>query len=75
MSKYIWELEEIQKLPEFGSGSGWFYGLVKHHETGRVYLYEIFPGLGYARTGWLYHPKSYWWVIKDILVAKNRKLR
>ncbi|HEY4496541.1 MAG TPA: hypothetical protein VI432_00105 [Candidatus Paceibacterota bacterium] len=72
MKNPIWTLEEIEKLSMFGGNVGWFYGLVKHHETGRVWVYEIFPGTGYARTGWIYHPKPLWWVIKDIWRATKR---
>jgi hypothetical protein len=72
MRSPIWKLDEIQTRPEFGGNNGWFYGLVKHHKTGRIWLYEIFPGLGFARTGWIYHPKSLWWIIKDIWWATKR---
>jgi len=76
MDKYVWTLEKINKLPEFGSESGWFYGLVKNHETGRVWIYEIFPGIGYATaidryTFW--RPKVWWLIIKDILWAARRR--
>ncbi len=66
----IWKLEDIQKLPEFGEDSGWFYGLVKNHETGRIWVYEIFPGLGYSCAidrYYLRRPKLWYWTIKDII--------
>lgn len=65
----IWELEDIQKLPEFGGDVGWFYGLVKHHETGRIGIYEILPGLGYSTAidkYYLCRPRLWWWTIRDI---------
>ena len=43
---YIWTVEEIQKMPEFGGNVGWFYGFVKYE--GKLYFTEIFPGLGFA---------------------------
>ena len=69
MRSPVWALEEINKLPQFGADYGWFYGLVKHHETGKVRICEIFPGLGYANPWPVYHPKNWWWIIKDIWKA------
>jgi hypothetical protein len=66
----IWKLEDIHKLPEFGGDIGWFYGLVKHHETNRIWIYEIFPGVGYATAidrYTFYDPKIWWMIIKDII--------
>lgn len=68
----IWTVEEIRKLPEFGADQGWFYGLVRYE--GKLYLSEIFPGLGFAqpRRGrvvvypW-WSPKAYWQVCRDLL--------
>jgi len=69
MKNPIYTLREIEVMPEFGRNSGWFYGLVKNHETGRVWIYEIFPGLGYASIWPIYHPQNWWWIIKDIWQA------
>ena len=47
---YLWTQESIQSLPEFGSETGWFYGLVAVGEgdESRIELAEIFPGMGWA---------------------------
>lgn len=72
MKNPIWTLEEIINLPEFGGKNGWFYGLVKNHETGLVWIYEIFPGMGYAtaldrHTFW--NLKTWRWIVSDIWQA------
>jgi len=82
MRSPIYTLEEIQSGPEFGGEVGWFYGLVKHHETGKVGLYEIFPGLGYANAFPLWSkaeerpitglPRTLWIILKDIYWAVKR---
>lgn len=46
MKRVVWKVDEIRALPEFGADSGWFYGLVVFNR--RVYLAEIFPGLGFV---------------------------
>ena len=73
MRSPIYTLEEIEHLPRFGAGNGWFYGLVKDHETGRIGLYEIFPGLGYASVGFIINPRNLWWIVSDIWKATRRK--
>lgn len=67
MRSPIWSIEEIQRLKEFGAGSGWFYGIVRYE--GKLHLGEIFPGLGFASVWPMYHPKNYWWLITDIFKA------
>lgn len=65
----IWTIEKIDKLPEFGSDNGWFYGLVRG-EDGSLCLAEILPGLGYAKMNQRkdFDPRlmNYKWVIRDI---------
>jgi hypothetical protein len=74
MRSPIWTLDEIHELPEFGAQNGWFYGLVRDHETGKVKIYEIFPGIGYADVGlyWCRRPRNLIWVIQDIWKATKR---
>ena len=74
MSDYVWTLAEIHALPEFGADSGWFYGLVRNHETGRVRLYEVFPGTGYAAP-YLRTPRSWWQALQDVHYTPVRKRR
>lgn len=70
---HVWTVAEIQRLREFGHGSGWFYGFVR--DGGKLYLTEIFPGLGFAMPHWgravlPYHPKGWWWLVRDILRSR-----
>ena len=74
VSVYVWTLPEIEALSEFGNDSGWFYGLVRHHETGRVWLYEVFPGTGYGDP-YLRTPRSWWQAAQDIYWTPRRKHR
>ncbi len=49
---HVWTVDEIKKLPEFGSENGWFYGLVEIYDEDNevgVQVAEIIPG-----TGWCY---------------------
>ena len=61
----IWTEEEIEELPQFGADNGWFYGLVKY--GGKTRIREILPGLGHCNPWPLYHLKSWYLVIEDIL--------
>lgn len=54
---HVWALEQIQRLPEFGSNKahGWFYALVADQITDEqgdkqecIVLAEVYPGLGYS---------------------------
>lgn len=73
MRSPIWTLEEIQKLPEFGGDTGWFYGIVKRHDKWGWGIYEIFPGLGYTSAWPISSFRSLRWVIADIIGAARRK--
>lgn len=67
MRSPIWSIEEIEN---FCGGGGWFYGIIRFE--GKLHLGEIFPGRGFASIWPMYHPKSYWWLIKDIWWASRR---
>jgi hypothetical protein len=63
----IFTLDDITHLPdEFGGDVGWFYGLVKNHETNNIGIYEIFPGIGYGKIVYSWRIKIYLWMIRDI---------
>ena len=71
---HVWTIAEIRRLPDFGADSGWFYGLARN-DDGKLYLTEIFPGIGFARPDrgrtvlpyWRDHPRAWWWLVRDTL--------
>lgn len=69
---WIWTVDEIQMLGEFGADHGWFYGFVWHE--GRLHAGEIYPGMGFTQD-WP-HPwwdvRSWWRAARDVVFAKAR---
>jgi len=63
---HVWTQAEIERLPHFGNGHGWFYGLARS-ERGRLTLAEIYPGLGAAAGCWPTSPRGWWWALRDLL--------
>lgn len=67
----IWTLSDIKRLPEFGSGMGWFYGLVRD-DSGRVRLCEVIPGMGYGAI-WKRDLIRPWTIVRDIFRYQPEK--
>jgi len=72
--RYVWTLDEVLAYPEFGTGSGWFYGLVRDDCGLRLHLCEIFGGTGYAYAPPRWHsPREWWMAAVDVWSTPRRK--
>jgi hypothetical protein len=61
----IFTLDDITHFPENGEG-GWFYGIVRDHETNKIGIYEIYPEIGYCKMFNWWHPRVLFWIIRDV---------